>query len=65
MRIDTRKYRDALWQAGDRPLMHACNCVGPQDGAPVCPCRMPSLAVHNGRLVEIIDHGPAPRPETN
>jgi hypothetical protein len=21
---------------------HACNCIGPQNGAPVCPCRMPA-----------------------
>ena len=21
---------------------HACNCIGPQNGNPVCPCMMPS-----------------------
>jgi len=38
----------------------ACHCVGPQDGNPVCPCRMPALRIQHGRYVEIIDHGPAP-----
>ncbi len=38
---------------------HACNCVGPQPGQPVCPCRMGSLKIVDGRYVEIIDHGPA------
>ena len=39
---------------------HQCGCIGPQDGNPVCPCRMRSLRVQHGRFVEIIDHGPAP-----
>lgn len=38
---------------------HACNCVGPQPGKPVCPCRMSALQVVDGRYVEVIDHGPA------
>ena len=37
----------------------ACNCVGPQPGQPVCPCRMPAIKVVDGRYVEVIDHGPA------
>jgi hypothetical protein len=28
------------------PAMHICGCVGPQNGDPVCPCRMPE---HNRR----------------
>lgn len=39
---------------------HACNCIGPQNGEPVCPCRMRRLIIRNGRFVEVIDHGPAP-----
>lgn len=39
----------------------ACFCVGPQGGAPVCPCRMRSVRVENGRYVETIDHGPVER----
>jgi hypothetical protein len=57
-------YRKAMaWINGDhsQARTHICACVGPQDGAPVCPCRMGSLTVHNGRLVEIIDHGPVPK----
>jgi hypothetical protein len=40
--------------------LHACNCVGPQDGQPLCPCRMSSVRIVDGRYVEVIDHGPAP-----
>jgi hypothetical protein len=39
--------------------VRACNCVGPRPGEPVCPCRMGSLTIHNGRWVQVIDHGPA------
>lgn len=38
--------------------VHACNCIGPQNGAPVCPCRMQSVAVVDGRYVEVRDLGP-------
>jgi hypothetical protein len=37
-----------------------CNCMGPQDGAPLCPCRMMNVKVVSGRYVETLDHGPAP-----
>lgn len=36
-----------------------CNCVGPQDGQPVCPCRMRNVRVRDGRYVEETDLGPA------
>lgn len=39
--------------------VRACFCVGPQNGDPVCPCRMRAVRVVDGRYVEIIDHGPA------
>ena len=32
-------------------LMHPCNCIGPQDGQPLCPCRMRGVIVKNGRYV--------------
>lgn len=35
-----------------------CGCVGPQDGQPLCPCRMRGVREVNGRWVETIDHGP-------
>lgn len=31
-------------KSGER--MRACNCIGPQNGAPACPCMMPE---HNRR----------------
>jgi len=37
----------------------ACNCIGPQDGQPPCPCRMRNVKVVDGRYVQVIDHGPA------
>lgn len=35
-----------------------CNCVGPQAGKPLCPCRMRNITTVGGRYVEIIDRGP-------
>lgn len=55
-----RRYRTAADWSKFNADVHPCNCVGPQDGNPVCPCRMRSLRILNGRWVEIIDHGPAP-----
>lgn len=39
----------------------SCNCMGPQNGEPLCPCRMQSVKVENGRYIEVIDHGPVRR----
>jgi hypothetical protein len=39
--------------------MKECFCMGPQDGQPLCPCRMRHVQVKDGRYVEMIDHGPA------
>lgn len=44
-----------------RTQYHACNCIGPQSGLPVCPCRMKNVTERDGRLVETIDLGPAPK----
>lgn len=41
----------------------ACNCIGPQKGQPLCPCRMRGVTVVNGRYVKITDLGAAPEPE--
>lgn len=41
-----------------RERVEACFCVGPQNGDPVCPCRMRHLKPVNGRWIEEIDHGP-------
>jgi hypothetical protein len=42
----TRGWLDYL--SGSTPAMEtrACNCIGPQNGDPVCPCMMPE---HNRR----------------
>lgn len=37
----------------------ACNCIGPQNGQPRCPCAMRNVKVVNGRYVEVNDLGPA------
>lgn len=31
--------------------MTPCNCVGPQNGEPLCPCRMRGVIIKNGRYV--------------
>lgn len=38
--------------------LRACNCIGPQNGQPVCPCAMSSVAIENGRYVQRNDLGP-------
>jgi len=47
---------------GVEPL-RACNCIGPQDGQPLCPCAMRGVQVINGRYVKVQDPGPAPAPD--
>lgn len=37
---------------------HACMCLGPQDGEPVCPCAMRSVFKKGGRYKQITDLGP-------
>jgi hypothetical protein len=31
--------------------MHMCNCIGPQNGAPRCPCAMRGVIQRDGRWV--------------
>jgi hypothetical protein len=38
--------------------VHACGCIGPQDGQPLCPCAMRGVQEINGRYVRIEDLGP-------
>lgn len=45
------------------PDCHACNCIGPQNGEPLCPCQMRSVQIVNGRYVRTQDIGPAPQQE--
>jgi hypothetical protein len=38
----------------------ACNCIGPQNGEPKCPCMMRNVFKKNGRWVQAeIDLGPS------
>lgn len=41
---------------------HSCNCIGPQNGQPVCPCRMKGVTIEAGRYVEKRDLGPVRLP---
>jgi hypothetical protein len=52
----------AAWLAANSPRpAHACNCIGPQNGQPRCPCAMRDVQVVNGRYVlPAQDLGPAP-----
>lgn len=46
------------WTHPSPSQSHSCGCIGPQNGKPLCPCRMRSVQVKDGRYVEVIDHGP-------
>ncbi len=35
-----------------RPDFHACNCIGPQDGQPLCPCMMRGIIERDGRYIQ-------------
>lgn len=41
--------------------LHPCNCIGPQNGQPVCPCQMRNVQIVDGRYVTTRDLGPAPK----
>ena len=41
--------------------VHACNCIGPQNGEPLCPCQMRTVKIIDGRYVRTQDLGPAPK----
>lgn len=30
----------------------SCNCVGPQNGEPLCPCQMRNVIVRDGRYIQ-------------
>lgn len=50
---------DGGWVCRDTPS-RSCNCVGPQNGQPLCPCQMHGVEVRNGRYVKVTDLGPVP-----
>lgn len=42
---------------------YACNCIGPQNGEPLCPCKMRNVVQRNGRYIKIEqDLGPVKQP---
>lgn len=38
-----------VWE-GESPS-NACFCIGPQNGEPLCPCRMRGVIVRDGRYI--------------
>lgn len=39
--------------------MQPCNCIGPQNGEPLCPCMMRGVIKRNGRWIQPeVDLGP-------
>ncbi len=49
-----------LWVLAEAEAMSGCYCVGPQNGEPLCPCRMRAVLMIEGRYVELMDYGPIP-----
>lgn len=47
--------------SGADTTFQPCNCVGPQDGQPACPCAMRNVQILNGRYVIVQDLGPVPQ----
>ena len=42
----------AAWLAANQPApLNPCNCVGPQNGEPRCPCGMRDVRIVDGRYV--------------
>lgn len=52
--------RNRFAQSVSAPVINPCNCIGPQNGEPVCPCQMRCVTVRAGRYVMERDLGPAP-----
>lgn len=54
-------WRDNLRRMHGGTETRSCYCIGRQNGQPVCPCRMERVRIVDGRYIEVIDHGPAPK----
>jgi len=55
------------WQgtAKSLDLCYPCNCVGPQKGEPMCPCRMRGVIIRNGHYIQPeVDLGPVPEDDS-
>lgn len=46
------------WVARGDSDARSCNCVGPRNGQPLCPCQMRGVEIRNGRYVLVQDLGP-------
>jgi hypothetical protein len=44
---------------------HACNCIGPQNGEPLCPCQMRGVTIKDGRYQRVEDLGPVVKHKFN
>ena len=47
--------RNPSWKGTARDLLEqpqACCCIGPQNGEPVCPCRMRNVIIKNGHYIQ-------------
>ena len=42
----------------------SCNCIGPQNGDPLCPCMMRGVKIRDGRYILERDLGPV-KPSAN
>lgn len=49
-----------LWGAQAGGHTHSCNCLGPRNGDPLCPCMMVGVKIVDGRYIRTQDLGPAP-----
>lgn len=39
-------------EVGAGALARPCFCVGPQNGEPLCPCRMAGIKIRDGRYIQ-------------
>jgi hypothetical protein len=47
--------KSAFWEhKTDREAPHACFCIGPQNGEPLCPCMMRGRAIERSKMREEI-----------
>lgn len=49
-----------LQDIAQRNIHQPCNCIGPQNGQPACPCAMRNVKVINGRWIRTEDLGTVP-----
>jgi hypothetical protein len=51
-------YQTLIQQVNSSPRYQLCNCIGPQNGQPACPCAMRDVKIVDGRYVRVTDLGP-------